>query len=62
MFLEVWRVQKRAKLRKKRAQNEDRNFEADFSFFLLILGGFGGHFGSILGAFCHAKFGRNFER
>ena len=62
MFLEVRGLQKRQKFRKKRAQNEDRNFGADFSDFLTILGGFGGHFGSILGAFCRAKFGRNFER
>ena len=62
MFLEVRRLQKRAKLRKKRAQNEDRNFEADFSDFWAILGGFWEHFGSILGGFCMQNLRRNLGR
>ena len=33
MLLEVRRLQKPAKLQKKRAQNDDRNFDADFSDF-----------------------------
>ena len=62
MFLEVWKLQKRAKLRKQRAQNEVRNLEADFSDFWSILGGFGRHFGSILGGFCMQNLRRNLGR
>ena len=51
MFLEVWRLQKRAKLKEKRVQNEDRNFEADFSGFFTIFVDLGEHFESILRAF-----------
>ena len=61
MFLEIRRLKKRAKSQKKRVQNEDRNFEVDFSDFLSILVDFGEHFGSIVGAFWHAKFRRNFD-
>ena len=45
----------------KRAQNEHRNFEADFSDSWWIFGGFGEHFGSILGVFSVANFGRILE-